>query len=162
MWGSLAARHPLKMSVTDITYKDKKVQVKFKLFTDDLEMTLRTFCNKGQVDLINTGFDEVAVKCLSEHMMKNFVLRLNGKVVTFKLKKVYMGSNADVTYVEIESSVLKIQKENQLSVRNTVMFSNIPEQKSVVNMSLGNPAKVETILIENEKGEQSKNVLLKQ
>lgn len=150
------ALHPLKMSVTDIVYKDKKLYLKCKLFTDDLEMTLRTFCNKGQIDLINVGFDATATKCLQHHFQKNFFLTLNGTPVKFTFKKVYLSGNIEVAYVEMEASV-KLLKENKVTVNNTLMFSNLPEQKSVVNLTREGTTK--TLLIENEKEEKAKEVL---
>ncbi len=146
------------MSVTDISVTENKISIKFKLFTDDLEMTLRTFCQKGQVDLINIGFDPKTVKCLQEHIEKNFQLLLNDKVLPLKFLKVTFGSSADVSIIEMEVAPVQIQAQNTLAIRNTLMFGNLPEQKSVVNVQFPKTGKSETILIENEKEETMKKI----
>ena len=40
------ALHPLKLSVVDITHKDKKLQVKFKLFVEDMDAVMGQYTKK--------------------------------------------------------------------------------------------------------------------
>lgn len=154
--GLFVQAHPLKMSVTDIVHKDNKLYVKIKLFTDDLEMTLRTFCNNPQIDLVNVGYNKVTTSCLLKHINANLVVKWNGKAVALKFKKVTLSDTKEVTYVEMESAILPATKLGSVFVQNTLMFQNLPEQKSVVNMTSKEVTK--TLIIEHEKEEKSKQI----
>lgn len=157
LFSVLAAQaHPLKMSVTDIVHKDNKLYVKIKLFTDDLEMTLRTFCNQPQIDLVNIGFDKTATSCLQKHINVNLALKWNYKAVVLKFKKVSLSESKEVCYVEMESSAIPPAKVSSVYVKNTLMFQNLPEQKSVVNITARESTK--TLIIEHEKEESSKQI----
>src|SRR5688572_28411463 len=125
---TIGQTHPLKMSVTDIVYKDNKLYLKFKLFTDDLEMTLRTFCNISTIDLVNIGFDKAATDCLQKHIGQNFSVKWNGKPVPLKFKKVSLNETKEVSYVEMESTTLVKGNPSTIFVLNTLMFKNLPEQ----------------------------------
>ena len=153
---AIGQSHPLKMSVTDIVYKDNKLYLKFKLFTDDLEMTLRTFCNNSKIDLVNIGFDKASTACLQKHIGQNFSLKWNGRPVPLKFKKVSMTETFEVTYVEMESTTIIKTSPSAVFVLNTLMFQNLPEQKSVVNITANNSTK--TLIIEHEKEEKSKQL----
>jgi len=151
-----AQAHPLKMSVADIVYKDNKLFLKFKLFTDDLEMTLRTFCNAPSIDLVNIGFDKTATACLQKHIAHNFVIKWNGKALALTFKKVTLSESLEVSYVEMESALLPKAAIKSVFVQNTLMFQNLPEQKSVVNITVRNETK--TLIIEHTKEETAKQI----
>lgn len=156
LFGLVVQAHPLKMSVTDIIHKDNKLYVKIKLFTDDLEMTLRTFCNNPAIDLVNIGYNQATSSCLQKHINVNFVVKWNGKTVALKFKKVTLSETKEVTYVEMESGTLPATKLGLVVVHNTLMFQNLPEQKSVVNFTSEEVTK--TLIIEHEKKETAKQV----
>ncbi len=151
--------HPLKMSTTELSYKEGKIIVKTKMFTDDLEMTMRTHCNTPTIDLVNIGFDKTATICLKKHYFNNFKISQNGKEIKLNFKKVYLNAQKEVSYVELESNRVNLARNLKLQVLNTLLFQNIPEQKNIINADLEGKGKFDkTVIFEHEKEETVKDL----
>jgi hypothetical protein len=151
--------HPLKMSTTELTYKEGKLVIKTKMFTDDLEMTMRAHCNVPTIDLVNIGFDKMATTCLKKHYFNNFKISQNGKEIKLNFKKVYLNAQKEVSYVELESNKVTLTTNVKLKIQNTLLFQNIPEQKNIINADLEGTGKFDkTIIFEHEKEETVKDL----
>src|SRR4051794_17676418 len=94
------AIHPINLSVGDIAYKDKKLHLKFKFFTDDLQATISQFC-KLDLDIINKGIEASTQKCIEKYIAAKFETYINGSSVKWIFKKAYL--NESVVFVEYEA-----------------------------------------------------------
>ena len=91
-----AGKHPIFMSVTEIEHnsKDKTLEISCKVFTDDLEKTLRQ-TYKGTVDLINPKDKAAMNKLVSDYVQQHLSITADGKkrlcnlLATNTRKKVY-------------------------------------------------------------------------
>lgn len=148
--------HPLKMSVGDITYKDKALHLKFKFFTDDLESTLQQF-SKGPLGLVNKGVDANSEKWIQKYVGANFSMQVNGEPLKWVYKKSYtVAEKEGVVFVEYQAKYDKVNSIELIRIKNILLFDGIPEQKNIVNINLLNEIKV--LQFENGSEEYSKEV----
>jgi hypothetical protein len=135
--------HPLKMSVADIVYKEKKLHLKFKFFTDDFEFILGQFCKKP-IDIFNKAIDTALEKNIQKYINGNFAMYTNNVLVKFVYKKSYMNESKEVVYVEYEAQPANIDKVKTVKIKDMLFFEGIPEQKNVANVNLFGEIKVLT------------------
>ena len=142
--------HPLKMSTTQLVYAQSKLQFTTHIFTDDLEATLKTYEGAQQIDLINKGLDKNALSALKKHYLENFKVYCNHKPVALDIKKAYFKNNK-VEVVYIEGTSEKLATPQNLTVRNTLLFKIIPEQKNVINADMEGKGEFDkTLIFEND------------
>src|SRR6187455_3250581 len=72
--------HPIHVSVTEIEMdeKDKRLEIMMRVFTDDLELTLRKAKNKPELDLLGLTEKE-RDNLVSGYLNDHFRVSLNGK-----------------------------------------------------------------------------------
>ena len=135
-----ATLHPINMTVTDISFKDKKICMKIKFFADDFQAALSQ-AMKVPVDLVNQPLSK------SEgHIKKYISARLNVLVdkapVKWSYKKSWLSN--DVMYVEYEAVLKAPETIKSLEVKDVLMFDDFPEQKNIVNVTLNGDLQVLT------------------
>jgi hypothetical protein len=142
--------HPLKMSTTQAVYSQSKLHLTTKVFTDDLEATLKSYPKTEKIDLVNKGIDKQALHILKQHYLENIKVYSGGKPVGINFKKAYFkDQQVEVVYIECETS--NISSLNGLRFRNTLLFKIIPEQKNVINIDVAGKGTFEqTLIFENE------------
>ena len=88
----VAFKHPFYLGVTDLKYnsKEKTLQGSVKLFTNDLEASLKKI-HKGSVDLINTKNKEETKKMLFDYLKDRFELKANNKSCFMVMQFNYSG-----------------------------------------------------------------------
>lgn len=151
--------HPLKLSTTDVAFHKGRFQVKTKMFTDDLDMTLRGYANTPSLDLINKGFDKATLAFMHKYYKENFKISSGGRLINLNGIKVSFSETKEVVYVEALSEPIELTTASGLKIRNTLLFRNIPEQKNIVNIdSQGKGSFDKTILFKNEEGDTEKVV----
>ncbi|HYF69773.1 MAG TPA: DUF6702 family protein [Ohtaekwangia sp.] len=129
----LTGLHPIHVSVTDIEFdeKDKALEIMMRVFTDDLETTMRKHENKPDLDILNpkgTTLD----KLMADYMRSNFEVTLDGKVQKLN----YLGNERDgdvfVFYIEVSN----IKKWNQINVLNTILMETFDDQSNLVHVTV--------------------------
>lgn len=135
---SSSVMHPVNMTVTDISYKEKRMHMKIKFFADDYQSTLSEF-RKSPLDLINSPVGAVAKKSIQEYTAAKFAMYVNGVQVKWVLKSAYL--NNDVFYVEYESTSA-FDNIKKVKIKDTFMFEGFPEQKNIANINLNGESKV--------------------
>jgi hypothetical protein len=159
--GNAHAVHPLKMSVADMVYKDKKMHLKFKVFADDFGVELSLFCNKPVTFTSQTPSAEVQ-SCLQTYMKQNFACLVNGNELTFHLKttKVEEGnSGIIVVWLEYESLPFSVTSFKTIKVRDSLLFRFKGEQKNMVNIDLFSGENIQTLQFDNRDGPVMKEIV---
>lgn len=131
--------HPYYMSVTELEYKpaEKELQVACKIFTDDLEETLKREFNK-KVDIVNAAQKKENEQLLQRYLQKHFKLQLDNKAVALEFFGFEEEGEAIWIYLlakntaafksaTVFSDVLYSYREDQL---NIIHFKNKGERKS--------------------------------
>lgn len=148
--------HPLKLSVTDIAYKGKKITVKAKLFLDDFNACYSNYIKKG-FDFVmyeNKEIDMPTQKKIAQYVQQNLIMYIDGKLVHLNLKRAFIDqeklfTDFAVIYVEMEAK-WPTPKIKNIKVKNTLMFESIPEQKNIVNVKFWEDKAPELLQFENE------------
>ena len=139
LWLTAFSLHPYYMSVTEIEYKsaEKEVQVACKIFTDDLEETLKREFNK-KIDIVNAAQKRENEQLLQRYLQKHFKLQLDNKAVAldfFGFEEegeaiwIYLLAKNTAAFksATVFSDVLYSYREDQL---NIIHFKNKGERKS--------------------------------
>ena len=135
--------HPIYMSVTEIEHnaKDKTLEISCKIFTNDLETTLRQNY-KGYVDLINPKDKAAMNKLVNEYIQKHLSIKLEGKTVTLQflgyeqqeegIASFYQVNNvAAVKKIEITDTILYEYKKEQISLLHVIVNGNRKSNKLI-------------------------------
>lgn len=139
LWLMAFSAHPYYMSVTEFEYKpaEKEVQVSCKIFTDDLEGTLKKEY-KRKVDILNVASKKENEQLLNGYLQKHLRLQLDGKPVALKMIGfeeegeaiwIYLVTNNTAAFKSavVFNDLLYSYREDQL---NIIHFKNKAERKS--------------------------------
>ncbi|MBC7914226.1 MAG: hypothetical protein H7Y07_08890 [Pyrinomonadaceae bacterium] len=130
--------HPVNMCVGDVSYKDNKLNVKFKFFIDNLQNTVTKQC--GYMDFEATGYDSKAEACIRKYLSTRFDMSVNGVPCKLTYKKGTL--NNGVLLIEYQAP-FKLTKLKSVKIKNTILFEeNLPEMKNIMNINLLNKIKM--------------------
>lgn len=127
---NVSDRHPFFVSVTELEYNpsEKTVEISCKLFTDDLEKTLRTLY-PGKIDLLNLQKKAEMTPILQDYIRKNLKISMNGQAGTMQFLGFEQQQETIVSYLEIPQTAM-VQK---ISIENTLLYSVHPQQMGIVH-----------------------------
>ena len=146
--------HNINMSVTDITLKENKLEMKIKYFADDLQGSLSS-ANNLPVDLVNTPIEQNESK-IKKYTDERLKIMVNNVPIKWKFKRAFL--NNDVMMVEYAALFKDSQKIKSIQVKNLLMFDDFPEQKNIVNIHIH--GKDEILAFENGKDKKFKQIML--
>ena len=135
-----AKLHPINMTVTDITYSEKKLKMKIKFFADDFQSSLSQSIKKP-VDFINMPLSKNEFN-IRKYIGARFSLSINDVQPKWSYKKMWLSS--EVMYIEYEASMKEPEKVKIVKVKDYFLFDDFPEQKNIVNINLNGEIKVLT------------------
>jgi hypothetical protein len=141
LWFSLVVgMHPIHVSLTEVNYntRARAVQITVRIFTDDLEMSIRKQTQQPELDILQPPTGTTTDQLVSGYLMQKFAVKVDGKL----RKTTYLGHEVEgqmvVCYVEIED-VKKPYKK--VEVKNTVVMETHADQNNLVNVNLGDRIK---------------------
>ena len=139
LWLMAFSAHPYYMSVTEFEYKpaEKEVQVACKIFTDDLEETLKKEY-KRKVDILNASTKKENEQLLNRYLQQHLRLQLDGKTAALQMIGfeqegeavwIYLVTNNTAAFKSavVFNDLLYSYREDQL---NIIHFKNKAERKS--------------------------------
>jgi hypothetical protein len=125
--------HPIHVSVTEIEMdeKDKRLEIMMRVFTDDLELTLRQATNQPELDFLSLsakGRDEIVAGYLKNH----FKISLDGKAQ----KVTYLGHEQEdpalIFYIEVPN----VKKWKTIQVHNDIIMEVHTDQSNLVHVTV--------------------------
>ena len=125
--------HPIHVSVTEIEMdeKDKRLEIMMRVFTDDLELTLRQATNQPELDFLSLsakGRDEMVAGYLKNH----FKISLDGKAQ----KITYLGHEQEdpalIFYIEVPN----VKKWKTIEVQNDIIMEVHADQSNLVHVTV--------------------------
>ena len=138
-----SSKHPIYVSVTEIEHnaKDKTLEISCKIFTDDLEKTLRK-TYKGTVDLINPKDKTTMNRLVSDYVQKHLFIKVDGRPVVLDfmgyeqqeegITSYYQVNNiASVKKIDITDNILYEYKDQQISLLHVTVMGNRKSTKLV-------------------------------
>ena len=125
--------HPIHVSVTEIEMdeKDKRLEIMMRVFTDDLELSLRQATNQPELDFLSLsekGRDEIVAGYLKNH----FKISLDGKAQ----KITYLGHEQEdpalIFYIEVPN----VKKWKTIQVQNDIIMAVHSDQSNLVHVTM--------------------------
>ncbi|MBC7389346.1 MAG: hypothetical protein H7329_09060 [Opitutaceae bacterium] len=135
-----AKLHPINMTVTDISYSEKKLRMKIKFFADDFQSSLSQSIKKP-VDFVNMPLSKNETN-IRKYIQARLNITLNEDRTVWSYKKMWLSN--EVMYVEYETSLKDPEKVKFIKVKDFLLFDDFPEQKNIVNINLKGEIKVLT------------------
>jgi hypothetical protein len=131
--------HPVNVTVTDISWKEGKATLQFMFFTDDFESCLQENFHTD-LDFVNKGIDSNGEKLIQQYIESNFAIDVNGNHE--KLNFIQVWAKGEVLYVKYEAPAQKTSDVKSVKIKNTLLFSDFPEQKNIVNIHYNEDLKI--------------------
>ena len=123
--------HPFYISVTEVNHnaKTKTVEISSKIFFDDLEHQIEKDSHTS-FDIINPKDKAKVNTLIAAYLKKHLQIKLNGKPVAMNYLGYEIQEDAAWCYLEIP----KINKVNQITVFDDILFGLRPEQINMLNV----------------------------
>lgn len=125
------ALHKYYLGLTEVNVNTQKntLDVSTKLFVDDVELELEKTTGK-KIDLSKTK-DGTTEKVLADYLTKNFKINVGG--VLQKLD--FVGYEIENDAVWCYSEVHIFKGTGTVSILNTLLYGNFPEQSNLMNVN---------------------------
>ena len=123
--------HPIYMSVTEIEHnaKDKTLEISCKIFTNDLETTLRQNY-KGFIDLINPKDKAAMNKLVNDYIQKHLSIKLEGKPVALQ----FLGYQQDEEAISSFYQVNNVASVKKIDITDNILYEYKKEQISLLHV----------------------------
>ena len=128
-----ATNHPIYVSVTEIEHnaKDKTLEISCKIFTDDLEKTLRQ-TYKGYVDLLKPKDKNAMDKLVSDYVQKHLLIKVDDKTVALQFLGYEQEEEGIISYYQVNN----IAAVKKLDIINNILFEYKKEQMSIIHTTV--------------------------
>ena len=128
-----APLHPIFVSVTTIEHNAsaKTLEISCKIFTDDLETTLRKKYNT-KVDLLDVKFAPAMNKLVNDYIQKHLMVKADGKTVVLNFIGFEQQEEGIITYFEVKN----ISQLTKLEVVDTILYDEKPQQLQIIHVTV--------------------------
>jgi hypothetical protein len=122
--------HPFFVSMTDINYnnKEKELEISVRIFTDDLENTLRKY-HGTKIDILHPADIKQMNGFVDEYIQKHLQLQVNGSPVQMSFLGYEEQSESIWSYFEVKN-VNDVQK---LSIVNSLLHDYNTNQVNMIH-----------------------------
>ena len=127
--------HPFFVSMTDMNYnaKDKELEVSVRIFTDDLENSIRKYHPGIKVDVIHPANQQQMNQFVNEYIQKHLQLKINGGPVQMAFAGYEQQSESIWSYFEVKN-VASIKK---LDITNNILHDYNTNQINMLHVMVG-------------------------
>jgi len=139
LYSFLLFLHPIHLSVSEINYseKDKALQITSRIFLDDLELSIRNQRKQPDLDLLEPGAGLTTEQLISAYVLKNFTVKLDGKLQKLNFLGFEREDPAVICYIEIEN----VKKFKTIEVKNEVIMETHDDQSNLIHVTYKGPVK---------------------
>lgn len=118
------------MGVTDIKYNasTNNISISIKLFTNDLETTLRKVSKKN-IDILNPKSKSEVDSVLSDYIKQRLKISLNQKIQTMNYIGYEKEDDSIWTYFEIKKAPIP----KTLTINTKLLYDYLPQQINIVH-----------------------------
>lgn len=131
--GLVLGFHPLHVSVTEIEMdeKDKRLEIMIRIFTDDLELSLRQKLNQPELDLLSQP-EKARNEMVSDYLKDHFKITLDGKTQQTN----YLGHEQEdlalIFYIEVPN----VKKWKTIQIQNDIIMETHADQSNLVHVTM--------------------------
>jgi len=146
----LMAFHPLHVSVTEIEYdeKEKELEIVMRMFTDDLETSIRADAHLPELDLLHPPSGHTTEALVKKYVMARLQITLDGK----EQKLNFLGIEKDMDAVTAYIQVSPVKRWKTITVVNSVIHETYDDQSNIVHVTLGGTARSLRLMRNNPSG----------
>ncbi|MCW3090347.1 MAG: hypothetical protein JWP81_1416 [Ferruginibacter sp.] len=128
---SSGSRHPIFVSVTEIEYNagDKSLEISCKIFTDDLESSLRKQY-PTKIDLLDAKYKTAMNPIVGDYVKKHLAIKTDGKPAVLQFVGFEQQEEGIVSYFEVKN-VTKVQK---IEVTDNILYEYQPQQMGIIHV----------------------------
>ena len=125
--------HPIFVSVTTIDHNmaNKTLEVSCKIFTDDLETTLRKKYNK-KVDLLDVTLNEAMKPMVNDYIKMHLVITADGKLANMQFIGFEQQEEGIISYFEVKD-VATVKK---IEVMDNILYDEKPQQMEIIHVTV--------------------------
>ncbi len=136
--GFISTHHPIFVSVTEINHNaaNKSLEISCKIFTDDLEQTLRQQ-NKIRVDLLNPASKQAMNVLVNNYIQKHLQLKVDDKDVVLEFVGFEQQEEGIISFFEVKN----IAMVKKLDVTNTILYESRPQQMQIIHVMVNGERK---------------------
>ena len=123
--------HPFYISVVEINHnaKEKTAEVSIRIFTEDLEATLKKYGNT-KVDLLHPVDKAVVDKLLNDYIQHKLQLNLEGKAVTMH----YLGYEQQMESIWTYLEVKDVPTMHKVKVKCSLLYDYQDKQSNLFHI----------------------------
>ncbi len=127
------AFHPFFVSVTEIQHnaKEKILEVSCKIFTDDLEKTLRQNY-PGKVDLLNPADKNAMNKLVTDYIKKHLQIIADGKFLNMQFIGYEKEEEATWSYLQITN----VSTPRKIEVTDNILYEYKKEEINLLHVTV--------------------------
>jgi hypothetical protein len=133
-YGILCLLHPIHVTVTEIEYdeKAKALEIMMRVFTDDLESTIREKLNQPELDLQAPGNGKTTDQLIEDYLKDHFKISLDNKPQKLKYLGHEKESDALILYIEAP----QVKKWKTIYVFNDILTDFHDDQSNLVHVNV--------------------------
>jgi hypothetical protein len=126
--------HPIHVSVTEIEYdeKAKALEIMMRVFSDDLEVTLRNDLKQPELDILNPKNGLTVDQMMATYLKSHFRILLDDKVQQTQYLGHERESDTFIFYIEVS----KVKKWKTIQVRNNIITETYDDQSNLVHVTV--------------------------
>lgn len=127
--------HPFYVSMTDINYNDntKSLEISVRIFTDDLENTLRKY-HKEKIDILHPANQEQMNSYVNDYIQQHLQMKVNDKTAALNFIGYEQQSESIWTYFE----VINVDKVTKVSITNNLLHDYNTNQINMMHIKVKN------------------------
>ncbi|MEB8330586.1 hypothetical protein OO009_14590 [Flavobacteriaceae bacterium KMM 6897] len=143
--------HKFYLSVTNVHYseKDEALQITSRIFIDDFQEVLEE--RYGVHPNLSTPLEsEMADSYIEKYLRSKLLIRVDGKLVTYKFLGKKYDNDIMVCYLEVPK--VKLSKIKTIEIQNEVLTDLYEEQQNVLHYKIEGKKKSFVLMKDNNKG----------
>lgn len=131
--------HPFFISMTDINFnaKDKELEISVRIFTDDLENTIRKYHSNIKIDILNPADQKQMDSFVNDYIQKHLQFQLNGKPVPLAFVGYEQQKESIWAYFEVKD----VTAVTKLSITNSLLQDYNTSQINMMHVQVGDKEK---------------------
>ncbi|MCK6617355.1 MAG: hypothetical protein L6Q51_06900 [Cyclobacteriaceae bacterium] len=126
--------HPIHVSVTDIVHdeKERELEIIMRIFTDDLETSIRALKNNPELDLLNP-VQSTTDELVKQYVLERFAVSLDGKKQILNFLGTQQEDDALLCFIQVRG----VKKWKTIEVMNSVITETYDDQSNLVHVTVG-------------------------
>lgn len=145
---SMSTAHKFYVSITKVEYieKENSIQIIAKIFTEDLEKTLRERYSPD-IHLDSKKETETDAEFIQKYLLKKLKININNSPVTID----YIGKEYENDVVKIYMEVQNVSEIKSFEIENKILMDMFEEQQNIIHFKKNKLRKSLMLDVDNPK-----------